>query len=416
MTTTSLTAGLEPVARDRRQAVTIVLAAIVIQTFSAPGQTVGISVFVDHFVSDLHLSRSAVAAAYLIGTAGGALSLPFAGRLIDRRGLRWATTAFAGAFGAVLVAMAGVTGFVTLAVGFAGTRMLGQGALTLTATTTVAVSFHRNRGTAMGIKSALGGALMALVPLVGAVLISTWGWRISFVIFGISVWVVLLPIARRVVVDARRHTELSLADTARRPPTVNPWPRAAVLRHPLFWLMTTGVALSALISTGLVFHQIDLLTARGLTAGEAAGNFVPQMAATAAAALGAGRLADRVAPRVLLPGAMALLAAAPLLLHAARPGLAAVTYALALGGAGGSIRTIEATLLPRWFGTALIGELRGIVLAVAVAASATGPLLVAAGGELFDGYGPVLVAMSVVAAVVGALSLTAREPAEPSLT
>jgi hypothetical protein len=58
---------------------------------------------------------------------------------------------FGGAFGAVLLAMAGVQGVVSLAVGFMGIRMLGQGALSLTASTTVAVSFEANRGTALGL-------------------------------------------------------------------------------------------------------------------------------------------------------------------------------------------------------------------------------------------------------------------------
>lgn len=43
-------------------------AAIVLQGATASGQTVGISVFVDHFATDLDLSRSAVASAYLVGT------------------------------------------------------------------------------------------------------------------------------------------------------------------------------------------------------------------------------------------------------------------------------------------------------------------------------------------------------------
>lgn len=147
--------------------------AIVLQGATAPGQTVGISVFVDHFAADLDLSRSAVSTAYLVGTLSGALTMPAAGRLIDRRGVRTATLLFGAGFGGVLIAMAGVAGFVTLAVGFAGTRILGQGALaTLTATTTVAVWFDDRRGLANGIKAAVGSGLMSLVPIGSAALIA----------------------------------------------------------------------------------------------------------------------------------------------------------------------------------------------------------------------------------------------------
>lgn len=392
----------------RRRALVVISAAVLTQMLTAPGQTVGISVFVDHLVTDLDLTRSAVSGAYLIGTGAGALSLPLAGRLIDRRGLRWATTAFAAAFGAVLVAMAGVAGFATLAIGFAGTRMLGQGALTLTASTTIAVSFDRHRGTAMGVKTALGGALMSLVPLLAVVLIGAFGWRTTFVILGVVVWAVLLPLARWVVADPRpavaRDVRAPSAGSATEDHAGGQWPLSAVVRHPLFWVMTAAVSLAALVGTGLVFHQIGLLVERGLTSGQAAANFVPQTIAAALASLWAGRLADRVSSDVLLPGAMLLLAAAPALLQVARPGVLAVAYGVVLGAAGGSIRTIEATVLPRWFGVAHIGEIRGVILAVAVAASAVGPLLVSAAGVALDGYGPILNLLTVAGIAVAALA------------
>jgi hypothetical protein len=63
----------------------VLAGAIVLQGATAPGQTVGVSVFVDHFADDLDLSRSAVSTAYLVGTLSGALTMPAAGRLIDRR-------------------------------------------------------------------------------------------------------------------------------------------------------------------------------------------------------------------------------------------------------------------------------------------------------------------------------------------
>jgi hypothetical protein len=61
--------------------------------------------------------------------------------------------------------MAGVGGLASLLVGFIGIRMLGQGALTLTATTSVTLWFDRRRGAAVGLTSAIGQALMSLAPL-----------------------------------------------------------------------------------------------------------------------------------------------------------------------------------------------------------------------------------------------------------
>jgi len=62
---------------------TMLGAAVVLLILTGPGQTVGVSVFVDHFIADLGLSRSQVSTAYLFGTMTGAFAMPLAGRFID---------------------------------------------------------------------------------------------------------------------------------------------------------------------------------------------------------------------------------------------------------------------------------------------------------------------------------------------
>ena len=46
----------------------IFLTAVLAAGLTGPGQTIGVSVFIDHFVEDLALSRPLVSTAYLIGT------------------------------------------------------------------------------------------------------------------------------------------------------------------------------------------------------------------------------------------------------------------------------------------------------------------------------------------------------------
>lgn len=100
------------------------------------------------------------------------------------------------AFGAVLVGMAGVRGIVALTAGFIGIRLLGQGSVSLTSTTAVALWFDRFRGVAIGLSNAVGGGLMSLAPLVLDVAIARFDWRIAWVLAGVTVWVVVVPIAR----------------------------------------------------------------------------------------------------------------------------------------------------------------------------------------------------------------------------
>ena len=53
-----------------------------------PGQTAGVSPFIDAFIEDLGLSRSAVSWFYTVVTVLGSLALPLVEHLVDQYGLR----------------------------------------------------------------------------------------------------------------------------------------------------------------------------------------------------------------------------------------------------------------------------------------------------------------------------------------
>jgi len=364
--------------------------AVVIQAASAPGQTVGLAVLVDPIIEHLDTTRSAVASAYMVGTLLGALALRPVGRLLDRHGVRRMAFVLGLAFGVVVAAMAGVTGVVTLTIGFVGTRALGQGALSLTASTAVVVGFDRRRGFAIGLKAALGGALMALVPLGVVVLLATVGLTTTWIVLGVMSAVVVVGVAVSPVLDQREAPADAGPTLHRSSRPTRSWSAKAALRTPEFRSCTAAVALSALVVTALTFHHIDLMAARGLDTAEAAANFLPQTVAGALSAIWVGRLADRFRPQALLGTCTLSVAATCLAVQVVRPGVVAVFYGMLLGVSGAAIRTVEATALSRWFGLDHIGEIRGVVLAVAVAASALGPVALALAADHLGGYAPVL--------------------------
>ena len=55
---------------------------------TSPGQTYAVSIFIEHFIHDLSLNRTTVSALYTGATLLGSLTLPFWGRLVDRKGAR----------------------------------------------------------------------------------------------------------------------------------------------------------------------------------------------------------------------------------------------------------------------------------------------------------------------------------------
>ncbi|WP_040685140.1 MFS transporter [Nocardiopsis halotolerans] len=382
-------------------------ASALVLALSGPGQTAGISVFVDHVIADLEVSRSAVSLAYMAGTLSGALALPWIGRAVDRFGVRRVLALVALGFGGFLVLLACARGLVGLTAGFVGVRALGQGGMTMIATTAVAISVTRNRGTLLGLTSSLGAAGISLFPLLIERVVTALGWRYAFVAEGALIWVVVLPLAWWGLRGVRRTSPTAAGSpTERRDGSEEPaWPLRAIIRTSMFWAMAGAIACSGLVSTAVFFHQISVLGEQGLTPTQAAANFLPQTIAGLGSALLFGSAADRLSPKLLMCAAMAMHA-----LALVSPGLGALLYGAALGAAASGARAVESAALPFYFGTASLGTLRGLTQSVAVASTAVGPILLSLAHGWAGSYRPGVMGLALLCALVAIAVCFARRP------
>lgn len=383
--------------------------AIIAAGMTGPGQTIGVSVFIDHLVDDLSLSRSQVSTAYLVGTLTGAVLLPSVGKFIDRRGVRVAQVLIGLMFGLALVNMSFVNGLIWLAIGFGGIRFLGQGSLSLVSTVTVQLRFERTRGTALGIFTTASAGLMALVPVVLALVISAVGWRRAWlvsaaVVVGIVVpmaWFGLrdLPARRRVTTSA--DTSIEIAGQS----DLDSFERGEAMRTGSFWLLASMSGAAGMMVTALNFHQIDLLGEAGLSETAAAALFIPQVIGSTVAGLTIGYVGDRIGTRYLPAIGMLLLLTAHLLAAVATPGVIVIVYAIVLGATGGATRTASATLQPHWFGTRHVGAIQGALTLFGVGASALGPVVLTLTEEWMGSYPPAIVLLGVVPVAAGLFAL-----------
>lgn len=389
----------------------ILALASITAALTGPGQTIGVSVFVDHLIADLGISRSQIATAYLVGTLVAALGLPSVGRRIDRAGVRRAMTAIGFAFGLALVAMAGVQGIVALTVGFFAIRFTGQGSLSLVSTVAVTHWFDRKRGTALGIFSTASAIMMSLVPVGLNLMIEAYSWRVAWIASGVLIWAVVIPIARLGMVNYPEDVgqlpdgDEPTADTGHSATSQESLDRRGALRTTRFWVVVAASSTVGMLSTALNFHQISMLRTAGLTATEAAVMFLPQVIGAAVAGLFFGFLADRMTGRSLIPIVMGLLTASLLLTLTLAPGAAVILYAISLGAAGGASRTVTATLLPRWFGVGHIGSIQGTASLISVGSTALGPVLLAITADMAGDYGVAAAWLALIPAGIGLIAL-----------
>ncbi len=394
----------------------VVLAAgMLVSAVTIPGQTVGISVFLDSIIEDLGVSRATVSALYTLGTAIGALSLTYVGRFLDRVGPRLGTVVIGLAFAGACAFLGSVQTLLMLAVGFVLIRGLGQGSLGLAAVYGVNLWFVRRRGLAIGL-SGVGFALaISVVPGIFESLRAANGWRTTYFILAVAVAVAIIPLGLLfrsqperygLVPDGRPGGRWDEPETEE--PSVLP---ARARRSGVFWLFTLGIFTTSGLGTGVMFHHFSILESAGVGRADAALVFVPFGLAAAAFGIIGGLLVDRFPHRFSLAAAELLLVA--ILLSATRlsgvPSLWA--YGLALGAMQGLALAVSATVYAHEFGRGYLGEIKGTASTITIGGSAVGPLLYGAAYDLMGVYGPALAWSALLPLAIALVALVTPPPA-----
>src|SRR5712671_2837628 len=156
----------------------LVLAAGAVGVFmTTPGQTVGVTAFIDPIAENLGLTRAQVLVLYSIGTLLGILPAPLIGRLVDRFGPPRTVPVIALALGAACALVGIAEGPWSLGIGFTLLRGSAIGGLSLVSLIMVNLWFDRLRGRAVAV-AMMGLAVGGLViPRLAEYIIAGFGWR-----------------------------------------------------------------------------------------------------------------------------------------------------------------------------------------------------------------------------------------------
>lgn len=386
--------------------VNVVVAALAM-VGTLPGRTQGIGLITEPLLLDLRIGRVSYAAINLWATLVGALFCFGAGRLIDRFGSRVVLSVVSLALGGVVLLMSGVKGVLALALLVTLTRGLGQSALSVVSITLVGKWFVRRLSLAMAVYTVvLSVGFMIAFPVVGA-LVLRHGWRSAWASVGLSLVLVLAPLA---VLLVRRSPEAcGLPPDTEGPTETAEGMNAAFtlmesLSTPAFWVFGLASAVYGLTASGISLFNQSILEERGFDAA----TYHRTLVITALTALIGnflgGWLTAKGSMNRLMAAAMALLAGSLVALPHVTTQAHVTAYALVMGLAGGFVTVIFFTYWSHAFGRRHLGQIQGAAQSLTVVASAVGPLLLAACVTRTGSYAAMFYALALV---VGALGIGA---------
>ena len=399
----------------------VVLAIAALGLFaSGPGQSHIFSVFVVPISDDLGVSRTAVASAYALATLVAAFGLPYVGRLIDRFGARRVVLGVAVLFGAAAIAFGQVTSLLSLTLGFAALRFLGQGSLMLNCANLVAQWFNRKRGFALSLM-ALGFSLsMAVHPPLAQWLSEQVGWRGAWLWLGILTWLLLIPPI--LLLAQNKPEDLGLQPDGDAEPARGADGAAArqaaetgltvgeAVRTSAFWITALSLATFSMLVTALFFHQVSIFTHQGVDPHTAARVFSVSAITMVVAMPLIGRLLDRYPTKPLFACALLTQSAALIALVFVHDLSSAVLYAIVFGINNAAVQTHYTYVWPRFFGRRHLGSIQGTAQTIGVVGASIGPLPFGAAFDLFGDYVGVLLVAAVLPVLCAGAILLMRLP------
>lgn len=367
---------------------------------SAPGQAFTVSIFIDHYIAEFGMGRTMVSGLFGLGTFLAAFSLTWIGRQIDRRGTRQVGAVISGLFALVLVFVSMIAGPLTMFMSFIAIRMLGQGSMVLVSMSAIAQWWRHRRGWVVGL-ALVGFALFQTIYLRALqLLIENYGWRTTWVILGIAVGAVVLPLWWVLMRDRPEDyglqpdaTHYPLDAEGRIQDDVFPeenWTLAEALRVPIFWVFVSGRFLAAAWGTGMVFHQVSIITGHGYPAAAVAQAYGMLALVNAFATLGVGRYISRVRPGYVISGQLSLIMLVMLLAMSMTANWMLIAYAALFGVVMALGSTFDGVVWADLFGRMHHGAIRGFVTTALVAGTALGPIIYGLSYDLLGSYSPIM--------------------------
>ena len=337
------------------------------------GQTFFISLFSNDFRATFNLSNTEFGSIYSIATVLSAITIIWAGKLIDTVNLKkyTLTIVFGMAIACLMASLAFNIFFLFLTIYFL--RLFGQGLMGHTSRTTIARYFNTNRGKALAI-SGFGFYIGEMIyPIIIVFLILTIGWRLTwfsssifvFVILGLSFYFLLRNDNFKIEKNLNSNTEFQQVS----------WRRRDVLKDTKFYIYLPLSLLMSFTVTGFLFHQVFIADIKSWTMMNLAQSFIFFAVSGLIGSIFSGLLVDKFTGRKLIPFHLIPMALILVSLLFSNHVYILYLYMAGLGFSNGFTENISNSLWAEMYGVNNLGSIKALLTFFGVLASASSPFL-----------------------------------------
>jgi sugar phosphate permease len=408
----------------------VVIAAATIILIASAGPLYLFGTLVDPLEEEFGWSRAAIGAGPSIAALMAGLTVPVAGYLVDRVGVRPLLVAGVTLVGGGFLALSQIQ---TLWQFYISVAVIAVGmSLAALQVCQVAIAhwFVKKRGRALGILGAGEGAAGVMV-LLTALLIALFEWRAGLMIVGVGQLAICMTLALTVrqrpeemgLLPDGEPSGLSQASGSPPPEAVNGQAGSSnigpeegltigqALQTRSFWLLTLALILGWIGALAIIVHVIAYL--------DESGGFTEEGAALIAMGIplgslvgrvGFGWLADYLNKRWLLATAWTLQGLGILIFAAVHSPWQAVVFLVVFAPAFGGAITVLPTLQAEYFGLRAFGTIQGLMWGMATLAPLVGPIFAGAVYDMVDTYRPAFLIMGLSALAAAPAVLMTRRP------
>ena len=345
----------------------VLLLGLVFSFWSAPGQTVFISLFTKYIQTDFGFSYGDFGMWYALASICSAMVFIPSGKYIDALSTRRACTFIVGGFAIAMLGFAINSAAWLFPITIMALRFFGQGMMVHISVIAMARAFQHRRGKALGI-AAIGFPIAeSIVPTILIVGLATIHWR--------NIWVIAMLCMLSTTLLAIALWPKNLAKIQQNEENTQiQHSRSQVIRTVRFWLVTGLVFTTSFCGTALMFFPYYFAQYKAVSIDQWVLGYPLYAGCGMLSNVIAGWLVDKIGAQRIAPFFILFISVAVLCMVYTTSAINLLWFFIMLGLAAGSQTAVNA-LLAELYGTKHLGSIRSVVHGIVVAASAMSPLL-----------------------------------------